>query len=143
MALQLIKQHLGLHLLWSAKPTVILQQVWAVLIIAQILQALRLEIAGKAAVDPFEVSLPLLVAYAPRLLADGIDPVTFFVAHGRQAGFIRPSRRTQMRAPALPGHLINLPPLTSNSNEHLAMPDASTTANLYSHPMALSISWNQ
>ena len=35
--------------------------VWAVLIIAQILQALRVESAGRAGVDPFEVSMALLV----------------------------------------------------------------------------------
>ena len=52
LAFQTIKQHLGLHLLWSAKPVAIQQQVWAVLIIAQILQALRLEIAGRAGVAP-------------------------------------------------------------------------------------------
>ncbi len=48
MAFNLVKTHLGLHLLWSSKLVVILQQVWAVLIIAQILQALHLEIAGRA-----------------------------------------------------------------------------------------------
>lgn len=93
MAFRLIKQHLGPHLLWSAKPQVVLQQVWAVLIIAQILQALRLEIAGRAGVDPFEVSLPLLVEYLPRLAARGVDPIAIIVAEGRQIEIIRPSRR--------------------------------------------------
>ena len=53
MAFRLIKQHLGLHLLWSAKPVVIRQQVLAVLIISQVLQALRPEIAWRRGVDPF------------------------------------------------------------------------------------------
>ena len=48
MALKLVKQHLKLRLLWSAKRVVILQQIWATLIISQVLQALRLEIAHKA-----------------------------------------------------------------------------------------------
>src|SRR5262249_46968927 len=79
LAVKAVKRHLGLHLIWSAKPVVVQQQVWAVLIIAQIFQALRLEIAGRAGADPFEVSLPLLVEYAPRLAREGKDPVAFFV----------------------------------------------------------------
>jgi hypothetical protein len=102
LAFKLVKRHLGLHLLWSAKPGVLLQQVWAVLTIAQVLQALRVEIAGRAGVDPFEVSLPLLVEYLPALLARGEDPVAVFVAEGRRLGFIRPSTRTVVRAPELP-----------------------------------------
>ena len=110
MAFQLVKEHLGLRLLWSSKPAVILHQCWAVLIIAQILQALRLEIAGRAEVDPFEVSMPLLVAELPQLLADGIDPVAYFVERGREAGYIRPSRRTIIHAPAIAPDLLAVPP---------------------------------
>lgn len=102
LACNLIKTHLGLHLLWSAKTVVILQQVWAVLLISQLLQALRLEIAGRAGVDPFEVSLRLLVEYAPQYAADGKDPVAAFVEHGREARFIRPSQRTRIQAPDVP-----------------------------------------
>ena len=47
-------------MLWNSKLVGILQQIWACLIIAQVLQALRMEIACGAGVDPFEVSLPLL-----------------------------------------------------------------------------------
>jgi hypothetical protein len=102
LAFKLVKRHLGLHLLWSAKPGVVLQQVWAVLTIAQVVQALRVEIAGQAGVDVFEVSLPLLVEYLPLLLADGADPVALFVAEGRRLQFIRPSTRTAIHAPDLP-----------------------------------------
>jgi hypothetical protein len=102
LAFKLVKRHLGLHLLWSAKPGVVLQQVWAVLTIAQVVQALRLEIAGEAGVDVFEVSVALLVEYLPLLLADGVDPVAFVVAEGRRLQFIRPSRRTVIQAPAVP-----------------------------------------
>jgi hypothetical protein len=52
LAVKTVKRHLKLHLLWSSKTVVILQQVWAVLIIAQILQALQMEIAGKHASTP-------------------------------------------------------------------------------------------
>lgn len=110
LAFNLIKTHLGLHLLWSAKTVVLQQQVWAVLIISQILQALRLEIAGRAGVDPFEVSMSLLVQYAPRYARQGRDPVVAFVTAGRRLGFIRPSSRTQIQAPTIsPDQLTPMP----------------------------------
>ena len=111
LAFRLVKRHLGLHLLWSAKPGVVLQQAWAVLTIAQVVQALRVEIAGRAGVDVFEVSLPLLVEYLPLLLADGVDPVAFVVAEGRRLHFIRPSTRTTIHAPDLPpAEVVPRPP---------------------------------
>ena len=111
LAANLVKQHLGLHLLWSAKDIVIQQQFWAVLLISQILQARRLEIAGRAGVDPFEVSMALLVRWLPRLAAAGQDPLKVFVEQGRQVGFIRPSSRLQITAPTIPKEAIApLPP---------------------------------
>ena len=106
MALKLAKQHLRLRLLWSAKRVVIHQQIWATLIISQILQSLRLEIARKAGVDPFEVSISLLVEYAPQYAYEGRDPVEIFVKRGRELGFIRPSRRTRIHAPTIPDEAI-------------------------------------
>lgn len=102
LAVALIKQHLQLSLWWSGKDVVIQQQLFAVLIIAQVLQALRVEIAAKAEVDLFDVSLPLLVRYGPQLAAQGEDPVAVFVARGRAAGFIRPSRRLRYAVPDPP-----------------------------------------
>jgi hypothetical protein len=111
LGFKLVKTQLGLHLLWSAKPPVILHQLWAVLTIAQILLALRMEIAGRADVDPFEVSLPLLVKHAPRYAARGEDPVAAFVARGRAAHYLRPSRRITVVAPDIPPAVLTpLPP---------------------------------
>lgn len=110
MAFQLVKQHLGLHLLWSAKSVVVRQQVLAVFIISQVLQAMRLEIAWRSHVDPFEVSLPLFIQYAPWYAREGRDPIQAFVERGRELGFIRPSRRTAIRAPCLPEKWTPLPP---------------------------------
>lgn len=111
LAFKTVKQHLGLHLMWSAKPVVILQQLWAVLIISQILQALQLEIAARAGVDVFDVSLALLVTEAPRYAAAGRDPVEVFVTQGRAAGYLRPARRIQIQAPYLPpDQLLAAPP---------------------------------
>lgn len=110
LAFKLAKVQLKLGLMWSARPTVILQQVWAVLIIAQILQALRLEIAGRVGVDPFEVSLPLLVEYLPFFASFGGDPLRAFLEDGRRVGFIRPSRRIQIQAPTIPPTAYVWPP---------------------------------
>lgn len=111
MAVKLIKRELHLHLFWSAKTVIILQQIWAVLIIAQVLHALQLEIAGRAGVDPFDVSLPLMVEYIPRWSYTGQDIVALFVEVGRQAGFIRPSRRIRPQVPAIDPHALDpLPP---------------------------------
>lgn len=99
MAFKLIKRELGLHLFWSSKNEVVLQQVWAVLTIAQILHGLQMEIAAKAGVDPFDVSLPLLVEYLPRW--NDVDFIALVVDRGREGGFIRPSRRIRIQTPEI------------------------------------------
>jgi hypothetical protein len=112
LAVNLIKTHLGLHLLWSVKEVTILQQVYAVLVISQILQALRMEVAGRAEVDPFDVSMELLIRWMPQYGRDGEDPVAGFVREGRDMLFIRPSRRTLIRAPEIP--IDQIDPLPSD-----------------------------
>lgn len=99
LAIKLVKRQLGLHLIWSAKPIIVQQQIWAVLIIAQILQTIRTEIAGRADVDPFDVSMDLLVQYLPEFSRMGQDPIKAFVEQGRQLRFIRSSTRTKIKAP--------------------------------------------
>lgn len=110
LAINTLKTHLGLRLLWSSKPVLIQQQVWAVLIIAQIVAAFRIEIAARAEVDVFDVSLPLLIEYFPRYAYAGTDPVELFVAHGRELGFIRPAKRAHIQAPVIPPCEYALPP---------------------------------
>lgn len=106
LAIELVKRELGAHLVWSTKPVAIAQQLWAALCIAQILHALRFEVARRAAVDVFDVSLPLLVRWMPRFAAQGEDPAAVFVERGRAAGFIRPSRRVVHRAPEIAAGVI-------------------------------------
>lgn len=100
-AFLLLKEQLELHLWWHSKVTGILQQIWACLIIAQLLQALRIEIACQAHVDPFEVSMPLVIRSMPTLVASGQDPIAVCVQRGRQLGLIRPSSRLQPQVPAI------------------------------------------
>lgn len=106
LAFKMVKQYLKLHILWSAKTEVILLQLWAVLIISQVLQAIRLEIAGLAKVDPFDVSLPLLINYVPQLTLEGKNPVAMIVNDGRRVGIIRPSRRIRIQTPVIDPSLI-------------------------------------
>lgn len=96
LAIKLVKTHLGLSLWWSGKDVIIQQQVWATLIIAQILAALRLEIAGRAGVDPYDVSLARMIEQLPQYAARGLDPVATFIDRGRRLGYIRPSRRIRI-----------------------------------------------
>jgi hypothetical protein len=100
LAFKLIKRELGLHLVWSPKPQLVVQQVYAVLCLAQIVQALRLELALRAGSDPFDVSLPLLLRHLPKLAAAGYaDPIGVLVERGKAAGILRPSRRLQIVTP--------------------------------------------
>ena len=101
-----LKSHLGLALFWSAKPHVLLQQVWGTLIIAQLLQALRLQIAVQAHEDPFDVSLALLLEYLPTLSDYHADALRVLVTRGKDLGFIRPSSRLRIQTPDLRGVLI-------------------------------------
>jgi hypothetical protein len=99
MAFKLIKRELGLNLFWSSKVEEILQQVWTVLTIAQILHGIQMEIASKAGVDPFDVSLHLIVEYLPKW--NDIDFIALIVERGREGGFIRPSRRIRIKTPEI------------------------------------------
>jgi hypothetical protein len=110
MAIKLVKRELKLSFLCSADQEVILQQVWAVLILSQIFQALRKEIAGKAGVDVFEVSMTLMIRMLPQFAADGVDPVEAFVERGRHGGMIRPARRVKIEAPRIEPDSIIPPP---------------------------------
>jgi hypothetical protein len=96
LAIKLVKTHLGVSVWWSTKDVVIQQQLWAVLTIAQVLQGLRLEIAGRAEVDPYDVSMAMLVEQLPQYAARGWDPIVTFLERGRRMGYIRPARRLRI-----------------------------------------------
>jgi hypothetical protein len=101
LAFLTLKRELGLHLIWSSKSVVVLAQVWACLIIAQVLQAIRMEVALRADVDAFEVSLPLLIEALPQFGLQGHDGIVECVRQGRRLGIIRPSTRLRIQAPEI------------------------------------------
>jgi Transposase DDE domain len=110
LAFKLLKRQLGLHLWWAATPLLVLQQLLAALILAQLLHALHLEIAAQAQVDPFEVSLPILVKLLAHPPATTQPLVPLLVERGRLLGLIRPSTRLLVEAPAIPLELLHPPP---------------------------------
>lgn len=110
LAIKLVKTHLGLSLWWSTKDVVIQQQLWAVLTIAQVLQGLRLELAGRAEVDPHDISMAMLIEQLPQYAARGWDPIATFLERGRRMGYIRPARRLRIEAPGFDLTAYVLPP---------------------------------
>lgn len=102
LAFKLIKRHLNLHLLWSAKRSVMLQQIFAVLTISQVLLGLRSEIARRAEVDDFDVSMALLVRYIPKFTAQTQDFIELILDRGAMTGFIRPHSRLSYTTPEIP-----------------------------------------
>ncbi len=98
-AFLLLKTHLGLALFWSAKPHVLLQQVWGTLIIAQVLQVLRLQIAVQTQQDPYDVSMALLLEYLPTLSDYHPQGLGGLLSRGKDLGFIRPSSRIRIQTP--------------------------------------------
>ena len=82
----------------------------AVLLIAQILQTLRMAVAERAEVDVFAVSMRLLIQYLPEYAVRYDDPIAEFVADGERMKFIRPARRVPIRAPSIPLDQMVWPP---------------------------------
>jgi hypothetical protein len=111
LAFRLLKDHLHLCWLWSAKWSVIQVQLWACLLLGQCFHALQQEIAHQAGGESEEVSLDLLVRLTPVWVQRGIDPVSTSVRFGRELGLIRPSCRTRFEAPWVEPGWIKPPPV--------------------------------
>ena len=99
LAFCVLKEHLQLSHLWSAKWEVVQVQVWAGLCLAQLFHGLQVQLAAQEGVDPFDVSIEVLVELVPRLLLHGIVPLPYLGRFGREVGLIRPSTRMQVQVP--------------------------------------------
>jgi hypothetical protein len=110
LAFRVIKDHLHLKHLWSAKWSVIQVQIWAVLLLAQIFHGLQHELACQAGVEPEEVSIDLLVRLSARSLLTGKDVMDLVRRCGREMGVIRPSTRTQWIVPEVDPRWVVPPP---------------------------------
>jgi hypothetical protein len=111
LAFLTLKELLGLHHWWSSQRLLILQQIAVVLLLAQVVQALRLQLAAQLGMDPFAVSLPLLVEQLPHLLHAHHQPLQWVLTYGTTQHVLRPSSRYQVVAPSIPPErLTPLPP---------------------------------
>ena len=99
LAFGVLKEHLHVGQIWSAKWSVILVQVWCGLLLAQLFHGLQVQLAMEAGVEPFEVSVDVLVQLVPRLLQRGVAPIPYLLRYGRELGVIRPSSRLVYQTP--------------------------------------------
>lgn len=67
LGFRMLKEHLGLRFLWSAKMQVIGAHLWATVILAQILHALQVQVAIESGGETFDVSLEVLWRSLPAL----------------------------------------------------------------------------
>lgn len=103
LAFKLVKGSFGLGLWKTCHPCLVLQQVLLTLSVAQVIHFFQLDIAAQAHIDPFEVSLDILL----KLLAQAHWSTPFgvcaaLISHARRFGLIRPSRRTTFDLPFFP-----------------------------------------
>lgn len=106
LAFKLLKCELGLRLWWGARPELVVIQLWLALILAQVLHALQLHIASQAHVDPFDVSLHVLLELLDIQPTGSPPPLELLVQRGRHLGLIRPSTRLQVVVPSVPSRLL-------------------------------------
>lgn len=104
MAFKLLKCELGLHIWWGARTELVPIQLWIALILAQLLHALQLHLAMQASVDPFEVSMQVLVELLGTTPVGPTSILDRLVQDGRALGLIRPSRRLQVQVPPIEPH---------------------------------------
>ena len=85
------------------------QQCLLLLIVAQRLQQLRMQMARQAGVDAFEVSLPLVLSVLPDLVREQQEPLAWMRQFGSDLGLIRPSSRRELLVPEVPQEQLLLP----------------------------------
>jgi hypothetical protein len=118
LAFKLLKCELGLHLWWGARPELVMIQLWLALILAQLLHALQLQVALQAGVEPFDVSLHVLVEVLGMMPAGPMPIIAQLVHHGRMLGLIRPSSRLTVVVPEIEPHMLCPPPLLKDLVRH-------------------------
>ncbi len=115
LSFKLLKKDLGISLWWSSHPTLVMQQLWIALILAQVLHALQLRIAAEAGVELFDVSLPVLVKLLKQAPAH-VPPqgqaesfLSLLLRRGPSLGLLRPSRRILICTPVIEQPYTPLP----------------------------------
>jgi hypothetical protein len=107
LGFRMLKDHLGLNVLTSAKMQVIGAQLWATVILAQIVHALQVQVAAESGVESFDVSLELLWRYLPEMsqlsAKLGQSLLEVMTTLGGALGLIRPSTRIRREVPHIDG----------------------------------------
>ncbi len=115
LGFRMLKDHLGLRLLWSAKMQVIGAQLWATVILAQLFHALQVQVAVESGVETFDVSLELLWRYLPDLshlaLKQAKPLMQVITEVGVALKLIRPSTRIRRAVPEMDWHDMTPPPV--------------------------------
>jgi Transposase DDE domain len=106
LAFKLLKCELGLQIWWAARPELVMIQLWIALILAQILHALQLHVAMQAEVEPFDISLHVMVDLLGSMPAGPTPVLDRLIEQGRFLGLIRPSTRMRIVVPELEPHMI-------------------------------------
>ncbi len=106
LAFKLLKCELGWQLWWAARPELIMIQVWVALILAPILHALHLHVAMQAEVEPFDLSLHVMVDLLGSMPAGPTPVVERLIDEGRLLGLLPPSTRTRIMVPELGPHMV-------------------------------------
>lgn len=106
LAFKLLKCELGLRIWWAARPELVFIQLWIALILAQVLHALQLHIAMQAEVQPFDVSLHVLVQLLSVLPTGPTPVIDRLIEQGRSLGLIRPSTRLLVQVPDPDTHRV-------------------------------------
>lgn len=103
MAFKLLKETIGLRLWWACERLLVLQQLLLMLILAQVIHALRQDVAAGAGVEPLDVSMEILFTLLQKACWDTPSGlVSELVARAHLFGLIRPSRYVQYGLPAVP-----------------------------------------
>ena len=107
LAFKLLKCELGLRIWWGARSEIVLIQLWIAFILAQVLHALQLHIALQAEVEPFDVSLHVMMELLGVLSAGPTPVIDRLIEQGRFLGLIRPSTRTHILVPDEPSEPVS------------------------------------
>jgi hypothetical protein len=114
LGFRLLKEYLGMSWLFSAKLGVIEAQVWATVLLAQLLHTLQVQTAVEMGVETFDVSLELLLRYLPDLQQIAhrfeISLTEVIKKMGPGLGLIRPHTRRKMQIPEIGWWEILTPP---------------------------------
>lgn len=110
LAFRVLKDHLQVNVLWSAKWEVIQVQILASLLLAQVFHAQQVLIAADNHSDVFDVSLDLLLRLLPPKLLSGQSPCRFVTLYGQKIRLVRPSSRLVYDLPDIAEHELIWPP---------------------------------